>query len=67
MDETESTLQPFYVANLSFLVRFKDGELTLTTGSAFKILTMDKSINDAWEKWVQKFLHEKGISFEEIL
>ena len=67
LDETESTLQPFDVENLSFLVRFKDGELTLTTGSAFKIFTMDKSINDAWEKWVQNFLHEKGISFEEIL
>ena len=67
LDNTDSTLQSFDVENLSFLVRFKDNELTLTTGSAFKIFTMDKSINTAWDKWVEDFCTQSGISFEEIL
>ncbi len=67
LDETDSTLQPFDVENLSFLIRFKDGELTLTTGSAFKIFTMDKTINTAWDRWVEQYLNSCGISFEEML
>ena len=67
LEETDSTLQSFDVENLSFLVRYKDGELTLTTGSAFKIFTMDKSINTAWDLWVEKYLNLCGISFEEML
>ena len=67
LEETDSTLQPFDVENLSFLVRYKDGELTLTTGSAYKIFTMDKSMNAAWDLWVEKYLNSSGISFEEIL
>ena len=67
MEETDSTLQSFDVENLSFLVRYKDGELTLTTGSAFKIFTMDKSMNAAWDSWVEKYLDSCGISFEEML
>lgn len=67
LEETDSTLQSFDVENLSFLVRYKDGELTLTTGSAFKIFTMDKSMNAAWDSWVEKYLDSCGISFEEML
>ena len=64
LDETDSTLQPFDVENLSFLVRFKDGELTLTTGSAFKIFTMDQSLNVAWDSWVNDFLHRMGFQYD---
>ncbi len=64
LDETDSTLQPFDVENLSFLVRFKDGEITLTTGSAFKIFTMDQSLNVAWDNWVNDFLHRHGFQYD---
>ena len=66
LDECDSTLQPSDVESLSFLVRFKGGELTVTTGSALKIFTMDKSLNVAWEKWVENYLTTLQIGFDEI-
>ena len=51
------------VEQLSFLVRFKDGELFVITGSAYRVFTMDRSLNDAWDRWVELFLQKTGIAY----
>lgn len=67
LDSCDSTLQPSDVENLSALLRFKDGVLSVTTGSALKIFTMDKSLNVAWDKWIEGFLTQCGFSWEELV
>ncbi|MCR5546566.1 MAG: DUF5721 family protein [Lachnospiraceae bacterium] len=65
VENCDSTLQPMDVENLSFLIRFKDRELSITTGSSLRIFTMDKSLNSAWDKWVESFLENHGFDLEE--
>lgn len=67
LDSCDSTLQPSDVENLSALLRFKDGVLSVTTGSALKIFTMDKSLNIAWDSWVENFLSDCGFAWDEML
>ncbi len=65
IESSDSTLQPNDVDNLSMLIRFKDRDLTVTTGSSLRIFTMDKSLNGAWDKWVESYLTERGFDLDE--
>lgn len=66
IEDCDSTLQPQDVESLSVLVRFKDGELSFTTGSALRIFTMDKSLNMAWDQWLERFMDKCGILWDAL-
>ena len=55
--ETEQVA--FSVNNISALslnVIYERGELTIVTGSSYKIFTLDKTMDNAWESYVKKLI-----------
>ena len=40
--------------------RYDGTQLTCTTGTSLYTFTMDKTVEQAWDKWVQKFFDEIG-------
>ncbi len=53
------------VGGLYLNVRFEKNELHIITGIAIKTFTLDKTLEQEWDKEVRKLLHEQGIVFEE--
>ena len=61
--EADAGLQGDQVS-LGLNVRFANGDVILTTGTAFAIFTLDKSIEKAWDSYIPSFLEKSGISSE---
>lgn len=53
------------VGGLYLNVRFDKGELRIITGTAIKTFTLDKTLEQEWDKQVKRILKEQGIIFEE--
>lgn len=53
------------VSNLVFIVKFKDGRISLTTGVALSGFLLDKSYEKAWDDYMKKFLDQTRIEYEE--
>ncbi len=49
---------------LGLNIRFSNGEVILTTGTAFSTFTMDKTIEKAWDSYIPSFLEKSDISTE---
>ena len=64
IENSDSVLNPSDVESLSLLVRFKDGGLSVVTGSAYRIFTMDRTLNEIWDKKVEDFLTKNGIRWD---
>ena len=59
LDFKPQDVRGFYI-NLKY-----DGQnLQCTTGTAMNLFTMDKSLEQAWDKMVQKFFTQKEIKYE---
>lgn len=52
------------VQGLYLNFRYDGLTLTCTTGTSLKSFTLDKSLEQAWDKWVQAFFSQKGIDWE---
>ena len=61
--EAEAGLSPSDI-KLGVNIRFSRGELIITTGTAFSIFTLDKSIEKAWDSYFPSFLESNGIVIE---
>lgn len=59
--ESGLSIQRWEVSALNLNVYYERGSLRLTTGSALKIFTMDKSLDYAWEACVKTFLKQMEI------
>lgn len=59
-------LSPEEVGGLYLNVRFEKGELRIITGTAIKTFTLDKTLEQEWDKSVKNILKEQGILFDEI-
>ena len=46
---------------LAINIRFVGGELVITTGTAFNVFTLDKSIEKAWDNYFPSFLESNDI------
>lgn len=57
---------PENIQGLYLNIQFEDGLLKCVTGTSLKIFSMDKSLEKTWDIMVQKFFHQKGISYEPI-
>ena len=49
---------------LALNIRFRNGDIILTTGCAINIFTLDKSIEKAWDEYIPSFLSQNGIDTE---
>ena len=54
------------VGGLYLNVRFDKGELKMITGTAIKTFTLDKTLEQEWDKKVKDILKVQGILFEEV-
>lgn len=64
--QNASSLLPEEVQGLYLNLRFDGARLTCVTGTSFRSFTLDKSLEHVWDEMVEKFLHQKGIPFEEL-
>lgn len=53
------------IGGLYFNIRFEKGVLHIITGTAIKIFTLDKTLEQEWDKEVKDIIREQGITFEE--
>ena len=53
------------VGGLYLNIRYEKGELRVITGTAIKTFTLDKTLEQEWDKKVKTILKEQGIAFEE--
>jgi hypothetical protein len=58
-------LKPEEIGGLYLNVRFEKGELRIITGTAMKTFTLDKTLEQEWDKMVKSILKEQGIVYEE--
>lgn len=54
--EQNLDFQPDTIQGLYLNFRYDGSSLTCTTGTSLKIFIIDKSLEQAWDKWAQKFL-----------
>lgn len=54
------------VASLSLNIRYQNELLYATTGSSLKVFTPDKSLDNAWDEYIEKFLIASDISYEKM-
>lgn len=59
-------LQEREIANLSLNVRFFHQELAITCPVTLNTFTLDKTVEQAWERWICAFMKERGIALEQI-
>ena len=55
------TLTPQHVFGLYFNCQYHGETLTLTTGSSLRVFTMDKSLDQAWDKMLEDFLNRQEL------
>lgn len=56
LEQSGSTLQPEDVYGLYFNCQFQSDTLTLTTGSSIRIFTLDRSLDQTWDKMMEAFI-----------
>lgn len=56
--------KPQDVRGLYINLKYDGQKLQCITGTAMNLFTMDKSLEQAWDKMVQKFFAQKGIAYE---
>lgn len=69
-EKTVSTVGSSYnasdITGMYINLKYQNQLLSLTTGIAYNIFSTDKTLEDAWDKMVVKFLKQNEIEFEEI-
>lgn len=61
--QSDSSFSPADVNGLVLNIRFENGSLTCTTGTSLNVFTLDKSLDQAWDRMVQKFFLQQNLSF----
>lgn len=60
----QHTFRPEDIQGLYLNLRFDGSSLQCVTGTSMNIFTMDKSLEKAWDKYVQQFFSSCGIEYE---
>lgn len=64
LTENGLTFQPGDIQGLYMNLRYDGTRLVCVTGTSMKTFTMDKSLDEAWDRWVRTFFSDAGITFE---
>ncbi len=62
--EDFSMVRPM-VSSLVYILNFKEGHVTLTTGAALSGFFLDKSYEKVWDDYIRKFISSIGLEYEE--
>ena len=62
--QQELDFKPQDVRGLYINLKFDGQNLQCITGTAMNLFTMDKSLEQAWDKMIQKFFTQKEIKYE---
>ncbi len=54
------------ISSLSLNIRYQNGELYVTTGSSLSVFTPDKSVDRAWDQYIERFLSDNEIFYEKL-
>ena len=54
------------VTGMFINIRYQNQLLSLTTGISYKVFSIDKTLENQWDKMVMKFLTQNEIAYEEI-
>ncbi|MGI6056361.1 MAG: DUF5721 family protein [Bilifractor sp.] len=61
MEKNELNYDPEDVLGLFLNIQYRNHTLTVTTGSSLRTFTMDRTIDQAWDRYVQKFFTACGL------
>lgn len=61
-----SSYSPEDISGMYVNIKYQNQLLTLTTGISYKIFSTDKSLEQSWDKMIQKFLNQHQISYETL-
>ncbi|PWJ51529.1 DUF5721 family protein [Faecalicatena contorta] len=64
IEQNHLDFQMDQVQGLYLNIRYDGSKLQCVTGTSLKTFTMDKSLEQAWDKMVQKFFTQKEIAYE---
>lgn len=64
LSQQELDFKPHDVHGLYINLKYDGYKLQCITGTAMNLFTMDKSLEQAWDKMVQKFFTQKEIKYE---
>ena len=62
--QQELDFKPQDIRGLYINLKFDGQNLICTTGTSMNLFTMDKSLEHAWDKMIQKFFTQKEIAYE---
>lgn len=65
IDEADDSITIDDVNGLYINIRFQDGLLKLSTASSLKVFTLNKDLDNCFEKYVRLFLENTGIEYLE--
>jgi hypothetical protein len=66
LQESDTGIDPEQIAAFVLNIRFQNGIVTLTTGTAIRTFILDKSYEQIWDRYLHSFLSENGIAFEDL-
>ena len=64
--QSELQISPQEINGLILTVKFERGSLICTTGTSQKNFTLDKSLDQAWDSMIKKFLTQYEFSFDQL-
>lgn len=68
LEKTLAALKSDFTINdvtaLFINIRFQNGLLTLTTGVSYRTFRLDKSLDQDWDRMIEKFLTKQNIEFD---
>ncbi|MBP7347452.1 MAG: hypothetical protein KA965_02125 [Butyrivibrio sp.] len=66
LEQDSSVLSPDQIAAYVLSIRFSEGSVSLTTGTAIRTFILDKSYEQIWDRYIRSFLSQNEIAFEEL-
>ncbi len=63
-DAGVTTVTPEQIEGLFLNIRFDRKQLSCVTGTSLRAFTLDKSVEQAWDRWVEGFIRKLGIAAE---
>ena len=61
MEKNELNYDPDDILGLFLNIQYRNHTLTVTTGSSLRVFTLDHSVDQAWDRYVQKFFTACGL------